>query len=91
MLGNQILVSIKSWRIHIYRKSIPNTCYIVLHTSLVPNKKMRFKAKKIHGIVEALTFLSISVTCSIILLRTSLSQESLPKHSTCVGGASTKG
>ena len=52
---------------------------------------MRFKAKKIHGIVEALTFLSITITCIVLILRTSISQESLSKSSTCIGAGTAKG
>ena len=48
--------------------------------------QVKIKAKKIHEILEAFTFIFIAITCSILVLRTSINQENLSKASTCVGG-----
>ena len=43
---------------------------------------VKIKAKKIHEILEAFTFIFIAITCSILVLRTSINQENLSKAST---------
>ena len=44
---------------------------------------MKLKAKQWHGIVESLTFLSIFLTCFLLMLQTSIKQESISKQGNC--------
>ena len=46
---------------------------------------VRIKAKKIHGIVEAVTFISIILSCFFLVLKTSFLQESVSRDSSCIG------
>ena len=64
--------------------------YIVVCISIVftSNKNMRvvrIKAQKIHGIVEAVTFISIILSCFFLVLKTSFLQESVSRDSSCIG------
>ena len=46
---------------------------------------VRIKAQKIHGIVEAVTFISIILSCFFLVLKTSFLQESVSRDSSCIG------
>ena len=46
---------------------------------------VRIKAQKIHGIVEAVTFISIILSCFFLVLKISFLQESVSRHSSCIG------
>ena len=65
-----------------------NTYIVVCIIVFTSNKNMRvvrIKAQKIHGIVEAVTFISIILSCFFLVLKTSFLQESVSRDSSCIG------
>ena len=42
-----------------------------------------FKAKQIHGIIEAVVFLTIFLTCFVLILRESIKHENIAKEGFC--------
>ena len=52
--------------------------------TIVHSRKMKLKAKRVHGIAEAVVFVTIFLTCFVLILLESIKHENITKEGSCI-------